>query len=97
MCLPHNYPPAYKIATQGGGRLYGNRLGRHWVSVLISRRGNPVRVAVELPVLIGGGVEFNGDGHECGRDVGIGVPQARRLHHDEQTVIIANRPKLGVM
>lgn len=78
-------------------RLSGNGLGRHWEGILIIRWGNPVRVAVELPVLIGGGVEFNGDGHECGRDGGVGVPQARRLHHDEQAVIIANWPKLGVM
>ena len=42
-------------------------------------------------------MEFDGNGQEGGGDGGIGVPQARRLHHDKQAVIIANRPKFVVV
>ena len=48
-------------------------------------------------MLIGGGVEFDGNGQEGGGDGGIGVPQARRLHHNKQAVIIANWPKFVVV
>jgi len=72
MCLRHNTLPAYKITTQGGDYTVTD-----WESALIIRRGNPVRVAVELPVLIGRSMEFDDNGQQGGGDGGIGVPQAR--------------------